>query len=235
MSKVRMITASELVEDFDLYPRHDVNSHNVTKMVEALEAGEELPPLRVCASTKRVVDGFHRRRAWIRHAGEDIKVPCVLVKYESDADLFADAMRCNSAHGYQMDRFDQIRSVLKAKALGLESAVIASALRLTSERVDELLTRTAQGPVVGKQSSKPEAKTERGWVPLKATIAHMSGKKLTRGQSEANEKLSGMNPTHYVNQLILLLKNDLMPAGDDIDKALRVLAELIEKRISAAV
>src|SRR5688572_13414948 len=63
-NEMETIKASELVEDFDLYPRGDVDGTHVLSLVQALEAGVELPPIIACKKTKRIVDGFHRRRAF---------------------------------------------------------------------------------------------------------------------------------------------------------------------------
>lgn len=64
-------------------------------------------------------------------------------------------------------------------------------------------------------------------VPLKKTIQHMAGKTLTTGQQKANEKLSGMNQSFYVNQVILLIENGLIDEKENLYERLRILQKLL--------
>lgn len=228
MAKPEMILASELVEDFDLYPRKDVDSQHVANMVEYLKAGGGLPPIIACRKTKRIADGFHRRRAWVRFGGEGVTVPVVFRDYKNDGELFLEAMEFNSGHGRRLATFDQVRCATMAAKLKLKPAQVASALRLTTERVEMLLnTRTATGTLNSQQKGSP-----REQIPIKRTISHMAGENLNKGQQEANQKLSGMSPLFYVNQLLLLLENGLMPEDDEnLDDGLKKLHQLLEERL----
>ena len=214
--QMKMVKASELVEDFDLYPRGDVDSSHVASLAEALLAGEEVPPILADKKTKRIADGFHRRRAFIKNGGPDALVPVVFKDYASDADLFLDAMEHNSGHGRRLTSVDAVRSATKAKAFGLDDIVIAKALKMTIERV---------GALVIDRTAKCGAVT----VPLKQTIRHMAGKKLSKPQQEANRKLSGMNQVFYVNQIVTLIENDLLDKeNEDLMLRLQVLQGLLE-------
>lgn len=215
------IKASELVEDFDLYPRGDVDGTHVLSLVQAIEAGVSLPPIIACKKTKRIVDGFHRRRAFIRVGGEDAEVPVLLKSYKTDAELYAEAMMANSAHGRRMTSVDYARATTKARALGLDDATIAKCLHMTIDKVTELvIDRTA--------------KCGRVTVPLKQTIRHMAGRSLTKEQSAANTKLSGMNQVFYCNQLITLIENDLLDKDDEkLLERLKTLHGLLESLLVA--
>lgn len=220
--KTSTIKASELVEDFDLYPRGDVDSSHVASIAEALAAGEAMPPVIACKATKRIVDGFHRRRAAIKFGGPDATIEVVFKTYASDGELFLDAMEHNSGHGRRLTSVDAVRSATKAKAFGLDDLVIAKALKMTVERVGALVVdRTAKcGPAI---------------VSLKQTIRHMAGRKLTKPQQEANRKLSGMNQVFYVNQIITLIENDLLDTENEtLMERLQVLQGLMEG-LAAAV
>lgn len=230
MSKPEMIPASELVEDFDLYPRKDVDSQHVANMLETLAAGNELPPIIADRKSKRIVDGFHRRRAWIRHSGEDITVPVIFHDYKNEGEIFLEAMALNSAHGRRLATFDQVRCATMAAKLKLKPAQIAHALRLTTERVEHLLDkRTA----TARLSNQPKGSPQSERIPIKRTISHMAGGNLNKGQQDANQKLSGMSPLFYVNQLLLLLDNGLMPENDEnLEDGLKKLHQLLEERLA---
>lgn len=214
--KTATIKASELVEDFALYPRGDVDSSHVAQIAEAMAAGESLPPIITCKATKRIVDGFHRRRAAIKFGGPDVSVEVVLKNYASDGELFLDAMEHNSGHGRRLTSVDAVRSATRAGELGLSVDAIAKALKMTVDRVGALVAdRTAKcGMTV---------------VSLKQTIRHMAGRKLTKPQEQANRKLSGMNQVFYVNQIITLVENDLLDKeNEDLMLRLQVLQGLLE-------
>jgi hypothetical protein len=60
---IRTLPIDRLVEDYRLYPRSEGGGATVEQLREALRAGAKFPPLRVCAKTLRVIDGFHRKAA----------------------------------------------------------------------------------------------------------------------------------------------------------------------------
>jgi len=90
------IKLADLVLDFEIYPRNDVSSTHVTALVDAFEAGEEIPPIIADAKSKRVVDGFHRVRMHDRLGHETVEVE--LRTYKNEAALFADAVRLNNQY-----------------------------------------------------------------------------------------------------------------------------------------
>jgi hypothetical protein len=66
--------------------------------------------------------------------------------------------------------------------------------------------------------------------PIKRTISHMAGKRLTSEQIMANGKLSGMNQAFHVNQLITLIESDLLDTENtNLMTRIAVLARLIAK------
>lgn len=213
---MKTVKASELVEDFDLYPRGDVDSSHVASIAEALLAGEEVPAVIADKKSKRIADGFHRRRAFIKNGGPDALVPVIFKDYASDAELFIDAMMHNSGHGRRLTSVDAVRSAALAEKLGITIDVVAKSLKMTVEKVSGLvIDRTA--------------KCGMTTVPLKQTIRHMAGRKLSKPQQEANRKLSGMNQVFYVNQIITLVENDLIDKeNEDLMLRLQVLQGLLE-------
>lgn len=223
---MRRMKATDLVVDFELYPRGDVDSHNVSYLVRALEAGIKLPPLIVDQKSKKIVDGVHRWNAHRRFMGkEDCEIECELKSYKDDAEMFLDSARRNAAHGDQLTTFDRVKCILRAKELRIAKKDIADALCMTVDKLGQLEAGRA-----GRLRSDTPAKgmKKSGMVPLKRTIQHMSGKALTRKQAEINEKLSGMAPLFYVNQIRMLIEGDLIDMGDE-----RLMQEL--ERLSKAI
>jgi len=224
---MRTVKIGSLVFDFDLYPRTDVDSQHVHYIREAIEAGEQMPALVVERKTMRIVDGFHRAKAYLSLYGPDHEVDVVEKTYRSEADLLEDAIRYNARHGRTLTRCDRARCAILAERHGLSIDRAAQAMGLTvetvtklrAERVGKLRVYHGGTPKRGKRGKPIE-------IPIKRTIKHMAGKELTPEQAEANKRLSGMEQLFYVNQLILLIENDLLDRSNE--KLLAGLARLRE-------
>ena len=206
---------SELVFDYEIYPRGSVDSHHVGEIAEAIRAGAAMPPLVIDKKSKRIVDGFHRGKAYIREFDENHEVECIEKDYKNDKDLFLDSMRYNAAHGRALTQHDKVHCLLLAEKLKISTEMVAQALHITTDRIGQL--RVSR---IGRIGTKP--------VALKQTIRHMGGRELTAGQVAANDKLGGMNTLFYVNQLITLIENDLIdPENEDLANGLEKLHGLL--------
>ena len=213
---MRLMKAAELVVDYTLYPRNNVDRNHIKVLVDALAAGAELPPIIVDKKSKRVVDGVHRRGANLRYHGDEAEVNVIEKNYRNDAEMFLDALRYNGAHGAKLDSCDRTHCVILGERLGLTIAAISGALNMPVERLGELRTdRTATN------SSGLS-------VALKRTVRHFAGRKLTKRQEAANDSLSGMTQTFYANQLIHLIEAKMLDTSDAaLMERLQVLAELL--------
>ncbi len=210
---MRNMKVSELIIDFDLYPRNNVDKTHVRHLVDALEAGAELPPVLVDKKSKRVIDGVHRTRAALRHVGADGEISVIEKPYTNDAEMFLDAMRLNSAHGAKLDSADRVHCAIVAERLSISIEDVAGALQVRVDRFGSLVAdRTA---TCGRLK-----------VALKRTNRHMAGHKLSKQQREANERSSGMNQQFYVNQVIDLIESDLL--NKENEKLMEKLSRLHE-------
>lgn len=214
---MRKLKLSELILDFDLYPRSSIDSHHASEMQRSVSAGSELPPIVIDKKSKRVVDGFHRHRVYSRLYGVSHEVEVVEKSYANDAELFLDAARYNSSHGLKMDTHDKSHFVLRAIQLGIDDEAIAGALHVATKYIGELR--------VGRTATTKEGLT----AAIKRTIQHKAGKELSKEQWSANDKLSGMNQVFYVNQIILLIESDLLDeTNEELMRRLLVLGGLID-------
>jgi len=222
--KRRTVPLAELVFDFDLYPRTKIDSAHVAALAEALRAGAELPPLTVEAGSMRIIDGFHRARAYRTVEGDGAKVPIQEVQYGSECEAFLAAVRANAAHGRHFSTQDRVHAALLADKLGIDEEAVATALNMRPERLGELkIDRTAI------------AAGSNLHVPLKRTIRHMAGRRLTKSQQEAQRHLGGMNQLFYVNQLIWLVRENLLDKENErLMEALRELHGLLDGLLATA-
>ena len=216
---MKTMKVSLLVLDFDLYPRQQIDSHHVGEMVAAEEAGVKFPPIVIDRKSKRVIDGWHRIRMKLRLYKENAEIEVIEKTYRNEREMFLDAIRLNASHGRNLSSYDRAHCALRAGELGIKDDVLAGALLVTVARVDALRVNKAATVGTGKAEVT---------VPIKRTIGHMAGKRLTRPQQEANKKLGGMAQLFYVNQLIMLIETDLLDtANKDLMAAIEKLAGML--------
>lgn len=197
MKKLKL-KVSQLVEDFDLYPRASVDATHVQHIALALEAGCELPPVVICAKSYRIVDGFHRSRAIRRVLGKNAEIEVIAKDYKNESQLFLEAMMLNANHGRNMTPFDRTHAIQKAVKFEIDPQLIAAALNMKIDRISFF-----------KQERCAKLENSRTYVPLKMPIRHMRGQTITKEQSEIIPKLGGNQQMFFINQLIMLIENDM--------------------------
>ena len=217
---------SELVLDYSIYPRREIDRYHANTMVECLNNGGTLPPVVICNKSLRVVDGFHRITAYKRVSEDnpDYEVECIEKVYKNDAALFLDSMRFNASHGRTLTKFDRTHCVLLAKKLRVSDKDIAQILHVPPREIKQILeVRSAYKP--GKSQEL---------TPIKNTIKHKAGQRLTEDQELCNDKLGGMDQVFYVTQVILLIENDLVDWDNTrLVERMRRLADLLEEVLAA--
>lgn len=221
---MKKMKAAELVLDFGLYPRNHVDATNVKNICDAMSAGAEIPPVIIDRKSKRVSDGFHRVRAALRVGGDDAEIMVIEKNYANDAELFLDAMRYNASHGAKLHPCDRTHCTIIAERLSIPAEAVAGALNMPVDKLARLsIDRTAR--------------TSGGLsVALKNTVRHgFAGRRLTKRQVEANDKLSGMNQVFYANQLIELIESEMLDTGNEkLIERLRVLHGLLDGVLAVA-
>lgn len=210
------IKLSAVIEDFNIYPRHSVDSTHASQLIGAIDAGAILPPIVVEAETFRLVDGFHRVRCYRKTMDADAVIAAVVVKYDSAAELLAHAIELNAAHGKGLSSWDRLRCIELSKDKGLSYGDLARSLGTTEARLSKLETRRT-------------ARREDGSVVLlKRASLHLAGKVVTDGQAEAQRKLGGNQASFYFGQIIQLVESELLPKNNPelVGKARRTVDTL---------
>lgn len=219
---MRAIKVGEIVQDFNLYPRVTIDPQHTKYIKDAIEAGIVMPPLVVCVKSLRLIDGFHRRQAYISLYGADHEVEVVEKKYRDESEMLLDAIRYNANHGQTLSRYDRVHCMLLAERLKLSIDETASALSMSVDRLNELKVDRMATVLGERKHLEP--------TPIKRSIRHLAGETLTAEQVEVNKKLSGMNQAFHVTQLILLIENDLLDTSNkDLMDRLAHLSKLLRK------
>jgi hypothetical protein len=129
---------SELVFNLDFYPRGEVDEERVDLLVEVLKAGKELPPI-VIDQKRRIVDGFHRAKAYRRaFSAGDPEIPCEIREYASDAELLLDAIGANAQHGKPLSVADRRKCVVLADRHGVTVEQLADVLNVRVGRLSSI-------------------------------------------------------------------------------------------------
>lgn len=231
MTKLKV---AELVFDMTVYPRHDVDAHHVNDIARAMEAGAEMPPIVIEKKSRRIIDGFHRGKAYQKLYEPETEIDVIEKTYRDEQALFLDAIRYNSSHGKNFDSHDRAHCTIMALNLGIDDKALAGVLHVDEDYIGKLRAdRVAFGGKI-EPSIVGGGKTNRLQVPIKQTIKHMAGKTLTNDQQAANNKLSGMNQSFYANQLITLIESKLIDLADErLMERLRILHEMLDDLLVA--
>ena len=227
VSKTTTLPLAVLVEDMDLYPRHHVDGTHVQGLVMALETGADLPKIVADEKSKRITDGWHRRRALVRFLGPEASVEVELVRYKNDAEMKLDAVHRNTAHGRRLDSVDRTRCVIMLRAAGFDDSDIGTALRLPRTRVEKLAIKVATGP-----KGAPRVAPGTSTISLKQSVVHLAGKKLTKKQAEVHSMLPGTSFLLLVRQLCAALKENMVDLSHEpMVEQLGTLRDLLNEKI----
>lgn len=233
---IRKVKLADLVEDFSLYPRVQVDGSNVADIARAIQAGSSIPPIVADRKSLRIADGFHRRRAWLQVLGEDGEVEADLIAYKDETDLLRDAISRNATQGRRLDQKDRTRCVLLLERRGLTSESIAISLHTTVGRVEELRVRVV---TVDSGSGDPEP------VPVKPNAWPKAGQQprtVTPEQADVLRSSSGWRTGQTVTQLTRELRSGAINVGDDptlaakfwdLDQVIREVVPLHAERDTA--
>lgn len=223
----RALPLAQLLEDMSVYPRHTVDDVYVNQLAEALRAGVVLPLVVAEASSKRIVDGWHRVRAYRKVLGAEGVIDVDLRAYKTEADLLLEAIHLNASHGRKFDRIDQVRSVLMAQEAGVAADRIAIALNVTPARVETLRIRIAyaQAPAgAGGDDGEGDGATQTIKIALKRPMLHFTGQAMTPEQAAAHDGQAGTSYLLQVRQVQKALRYELMNRDDE--RLMAALAEL---------
>ena len=196
------VRLDELVEDLSIYPRGSVSMVHVQDLLLALDSGNPLPEPIIDARTRKIVDGFHRVRAYRKRLGDDGIIRAEIREYGSDAEMLLASARLNAVHGLRLSRYDQRHVVIKARALGLADDDTAEALGVT--------------PIRLKMINVMQANSDSGPVALKRGVEHLGGRYLTVEQLAEIKRMRGGRTRDKVTELARLLHSEgLVPVAED--------------------
>lgn len=209
MSTIKTIPLAELIEDGAIYPRHAVDDHHVTQLAYALKSGATLPPVVAEATSKRIVDGWHRTRAARHVFGPNGRIEVDLRTYAGERELLEDAVGLNAHHGRKLDSQDRTRAINMLEGVGTQPLRIQAILSLPEAQYVKLRVRTAVSPI-----PIPDVIPGTNRVPIKIVGRHLEGTTLTTEQATAHASLPGTPPQLHIAQLRKFLESGMVNRQD---------------------
>jgi hypothetical protein len=192
------IKLSKIEIDESIYPRSSVSQINVDRLRSALKTGVKLPPLVLEAGSHRLVDGRHRHAAYQQEGIETVEA--IEKVYANEAELFADAIRCNIGHGEPLDHYSIRRAILRLiEDYGYKRDAVSEIVRLPTPQIEHI----QKGFAAKVEDGKPFA--------VKGGLPHLAGMALSASQREVIKHYSGGKAVFQVRQLADLLENELWP------------------------
>jgi DNA-binding CsgD family transcriptional regulator len=188
------LNVSEVVYREDLYPRIKPDPATIQRYAENLDV---LPPIEV-SQHNILIDGFHRWTAHRKAQAETIRATITIC--DSEAQLYALAIRRNAAHGLQMNNEDKRSSAIRlyAAGTGLSKDEIADVLSVTDRMVTSYL-----------HDVEEQLRAERKQKIIDSWLA-----------CETNEDIA-----ESLGMSVKPVKNTLSDFSETLPKSLKVLAD----------
>lgn len=230
-SRIEELPIDEIVGEHDLRPRLEVNGQTVALYAEAMRAGAIFPPIRICDSTKRVIDGAHRLAAHRERGALTIKAQ--LESVTDDADFFLRAVAGNAAHGLNYNSFDYGRIGTRAEMLGITVDALSAVLKVDPIRLEDVRPLRVTEPPTKVPQARPHTPT--AYSTRMPSIIPSETKKVIHKLRERNRK--GGGEKEIARRFILETLNTVcdnlryhaewMDFADEID----AIAERLEREV----
>jgi len=134
-AQTKLVKIADLLFDWDLYPRKEVDKQVVRNYARALQSGSIFPPIKVGLfnGQKIIVDGFHRAESRILLKIDYID--CAIQPFQSEAELFAEAVRLNSSHGKTFTEVETRASIRRLQRYNFNAKDIVSIVHMPASAI----------------------------------------------------------------------------------------------------
>ena len=229
MTKIKALNTDNLVLDMKYYPRIKVNWLTVVDYSESIKAGAKFPPIVVTNWNKKyiVVDGFHRLEAYKKN-----NIPVIqaeIIKAESEADIFKEAVKRNAIHGRALSPYEKRLILIRGvKEFNLKKIELQDLIFIRAEKFEKFVGNKAKSVFSGKELGEH---MEIFKSPTAETINEKDFSSEELNEIKEEEKvLYGMNQISLLKNVLFLLKNNLInKEREDIKEVLKEIQSEIEK------
>lgn len=219
------VSLADVVLDMDVYPRAEWNQPTVERYVEALNAGDQFPPIVLEAGTNRLLDGMHRYQAHRRLGRSEIAAEHHDIPEDATALLYAASL--SSRHGDRISGKDAQTIVRKVLTENPEFSAVTAAkyLHITRQTVSKWGSDiTERHRVIRRVQSV---------LLVRAGLSTRDAADILGiAQSTLNENVKA-NISVHLTEDILRAAMDGLEAADCLDLCETVAEELREEQIFA--
>jgi hypothetical protein len=199
--KTENIKISDLIMDWNIYPRHEVDRVRLGKYYDAMQAGVEFPPIIIDAKTKKIIDGFHRTEAFKKLKYDEITAE--FYEFESDAEMVFWGISWNAQHGLTLSQYDQSRCLNIGRDYGLTDEQIANALCITIDKITKMEKSRIR---INVNTGRP--------VEIKRVLASITSETVTQKQINVQKPFNCMSAGYYIKRACDVLKHGLLQTNE---------------------
>ena len=223
--KIVKVGVLELIRDWNLWPRYEaqeLDSTNLTRIKQAILAGEKLPPIVVDAKSLRIVDGFHRQETYLKLYGDNAEVEVEARDYKNDAEMFKDAMELNAKGSLLLTPQDKVHCIIKGRKFKLSFEEIAKSLGMTVDKIKSLKERRVATTKEGEKIPVAYGAINLSDYSREKRSSGKTLKPLTAKEEMAVRTANGVLPIVKIRLLLNILRANALYT----DKEFELLAEL---------
>lgn len=216
------LTLTEIIFDETIYPRAEWSQSTVNRYAEALNAGDEFPPIVLEADTNRLLDGKHRLEAHRQAIRDTIRVVWQEVPEGIPAKLFAASLSAKHGDRIKGDELKLIAREIAEENPDYDLKTIASYSGVTRQTVSKWV-----GDIIEHRREVRKLKalllSRAGWSVRQIADFLSMGK--TQVSADVNDDISG-----HIDETMLREAADGMPDEIDVDG---IVEEIRQERIFA--
>ncbi|MEM3579580.1 MAG: ParB/RepB/Spo0J family partition protein [Candidatus Bathyarchaeia archaeon] len=207
--KTQVLTIEDLSFNAEFYPRFKTSWLTVYQYAMAMKSGSVFPDVVVGVLNGKmyVVDGWHRIEA-LKLLGEKY-VRAIVKTYNSEAELFADAVRLNAAHGRQLSVQEKARIIDKLKTYNFTLEQISEIIRVPVDKIERFTVKVVTLPNGTK-------------IYMKSIVEQITREKPEIAAEIKQELFNVRNIQTLLTQLKDVLESGVFPIHDEKVKALAV-------------
>ena len=208
MNKVIKIGSIKIRED--LYPRNKWDWTCKARYYKAMESGSIFPPIVVAKKgfSFILVDGLHRLLA--NKDRKQTHITAEILTKLTDAEIYAEAVKRNSAHGRQFSTYETATIITKLEDFGYNTAKISELVGIPT---DDLKPFVAKRMTLATETSEAQI--------LKSPLKNLSGTEV----GEINQNIfHSHSQIAILESLISLIENGFIDTNSEV--ILRKLAKL---------
>lgn len=218
----------DIIVDPTYQVRKRTSGQKVREYAEAMEQGDQFPPITIEKDTLKVVDGFTRIEAYQRVLTPDHTVPAVVKAFDGPGDRIAYAAKRNMQNGYTLDQWERENVVATLRSFGYASDKIAPVVNWTVQRVDDyvgvIVSVGKRKKTVKRDTPDQEHVTDtaviespsgRREAALKGGLSHLRGKTVSEQVADnIRDHYTGNSARFIARQLLYRITDNTVNVGD---------------------